>query len=362
MDSLLRRQSTLAIEGVPSFLREKLLQRWQPNEPYSVIWWILVSVISISFVPSTLTDASPLLTVAVAVFGAAGCGWMWLLARSLFRPSSKISRQSIVIIGAIIAIEAVARLKPTLAASGVHGELLRLISNTESFVCISVIAFVFVEALYGYGPSMGAGEKRFRLSFAIGLGVVIAIAIIWGSGLGETTYGHNWANTVSQISGLASIIGTRLAVEFRKRHPLVAVKTAKQQKAPRAKNEDLSKRILMIVKDDDFLTNAEVKVADMAASLGVHEYLISQCITGDLGFRNFNHLINTHRIHRVKILLKDPGSDRKRISTIAFDCGFNSIGTFNRTFKNEVGVTPREFLANGAIDTPILNAPAVPPG
>ncbi len=32
-----------------------------------------------------------------------------------------------------------------------------------------------------------------------------------------------------------------------------------------------------------------------------------------------------------------------KISEICFDCGFNNLSNFNRTFKNQKGCTPREF-------------------
>ncbi|WP_163537527.1 AraC family transcriptional regulator [Gracilibacillus sp. YIM 98692] len=36
---------------------------------------------------------------------------------------------------------------------------------------------------------------------------------------------------------------------------------------------------------------------------------------------------------------------QKKIATIAFDCGFNDISHFNRIFKKQVGMTPKEYRA-----------------
>jgi AraC-like DNA-binding protein len=41
--------------------------------------------------------------------------------------------------------------------------------------------------------------------------------------------------------------------------------------------------------------------------------------------------------------LADPRSDHLSILTIALDCGFASIGPFNRAFKAETGMTPMQF-------------------
>ena len=61
-----------------------------------------------------------------------------------------------------------------------------------------------------------------------------------------------------------------------------------------------------------------------------------------LGFSNFNRWINHHRIARAKALLANP-DERRSILEIAFDCGFASLGPFNRAFKDEVGATPRTY-------------------
>jgi AraC-like DNA-binding protein len=74
------------------------------------------------------------------------------------------------------------------------------------------------------------------------------------------------------------------------------------------------------------------------------EYKVSQCISTVLGFPNFNRLINHHRIERAKRLLADPDQVRP-ILEVAFECGFGSVGPFNRAFREQVGVTPRDFRA-----------------
>jgi AraC-like DNA-binding protein len=41
--------------------------------------------------------------------------------------------------------------------------------------------------------------------------------------------------------------------------------------------------------------------------------------------------------------LGDPARADRPILLIAFDCGFASVGPFNRAFKAETGLTPRMF-------------------
>jgi AraC-like DNA-binding protein len=46
---------------------------------------------------------------------------------------------------------------------------------------------------------------------------------------------------------------------------------------------------------------------------------------------------------RITMATTELMQDRKQISTIAFECGFNSLSSFNRQFKAQTGVSPREY-------------------
>ena len=54
--------------------------------------------------------------------------------------------------------------------------------------------------------------------------------------------------------------------------------------------------------------------------------------------------LQRRRIERAMVLLRQ--TDRS-ITEICLDVGFNSLGTFSRTFKEIVGESPREFRAGG---------------
>jgi AraC-like DNA-binding protein len=84
-------------------------------------------------------------------------------------------------------------------------------------------------------------------------------------------------------------------------------------------------------------------VAELARRAGEPEYKVTQCITGALGFRNFNHMANHFRLAEAKRRLVDPDLNHLPVLTIALDCGFGSIGPFNRAFKAEAGMTPTQF-------------------
>ncbi len=45
-------------------------------------------------------------------------------------------------------------------------------------------------------------------------------------------------------------------------------------------------------------------------------------------------------------LLKAGEQKNQTLLGIAFDCGFNSKATFNRAFKKQTGLSPKEWIEN----------------
>lgn len=174
---------------------------------------------------------------------------------------------------------------------------------------------------------------------------MIALTLLWVLNAEENSLGGQWREPVLISSALAGIALTRLCISFRRQNPLSPAR--KPTCANRFDGDTvLAKRIIHTLKQDMKFATPELKVADLADLLGEQEYKVTQCITGSLGYRNFNHLINSHRIDSAKQALANPDNRERPILSVAFDCGFNSIGPFNRAFKRQVGMTPREYRAD----------------
>ena len=276
----------------------------------------------------------------MAIGGAAGCGWLWLFARTLFHVNKPIAPWNLCIIATIIVIEAYWEIVSASAPNGTYSEIHRIVGNATSFICISALVLVFVEVLSGYNTAMPKYERRFRQTFVFVFAVMIAIVLLWALNVNENSFGARWADTALLACAFTSIVGTNLAMSFRKRHPLATLKASK----PRAAiDTGLAKRILYALEQEQRFATPNIKLADLAADLGEQDYKVTQCITGFLGYRNFNHLINSHRINFAKEALANRDNEKLPILSIAFDCGFNSLGPFNRAFKQQVGMTPREY-------------------
>jgi len=84
-------------------------------------------------------------------------------------------------------------------------------------------------------------------------------------------------------------------------------------------------------------------IGALAEELSVPEHRLRRLINDQLGARNFAAFVNGRRVAAAKRLLSDPARARTPVSTIAFDLGFASLGPFNRTFKEQTGLTPSEW-------------------
>ncbi|WP_158594504.1 AraC family transcriptional regulator [Aquimarina sp. AD1] len=58
---------------------------------------------------------------------------------------------------------------------------------------------------------------------------------------------------------------------------------------------------------------------------------------------NFYEYVNTYRVSYFKEQLELGVAEKLTLLSIAFDSGFNSKATFNRVFKQQVGMTPIKF-------------------
>ena len=84
-------------------------------------------------------------------------------------------------------------------------------------------------------------------------------------------------------------------------------------------------------------------IAELAREIGTHEHRLRRAINRHLGYRNFNDFLHDYRLSDAAARLSDPAEAHLPVLTIALDCGYGSIGPFNRAFKARYGITPGQF-------------------
>lgn len=102
------------------------------------------------------------------------------------------------------------------------------------------------------------------------------------------------------------------------------------------------RQILQVVEYVNEYLHQDIKLADLAALLGISESHLSHRFKRSIGMTPYQYLLQ-QRIERAKQLLKH--SDHT-IMDIAFLCGFNSHSHLSKQFRQLTGMTPKAYKAN----------------
>lgn len=89
--------------------------------------------------------------------------------------------------------------------------------------------------------------------------------------------------------------------------------------------------------------NEGLTIATLATEVDAPEHQVRKAINRVLGYRNFSSFINQTRIEEAKDRLISPEHSGKTVLEIAYSVGFNSLGPFNRAFREETGASPSEY-------------------
>lgn len=84
----------------------------------------------------------------------------------------------------------------------------------------------------------------------------------------------------------------------------------------------------------------DISVGTLAASLNVTARYVQRLFEAD--GTTFSEYLMGQRLARAHRLLCEPSADQTAISTIAYDIGFGDLSYFNRCFRRQYGLTPRE--------------------
>ena len=107
-------------------------------------------------------------------------------------------------------------------------------------------------------------------------------------------------------------------------------------------HEDLMKRIVDYMEQEKPYLNPDLSQSDVAANLDIGVHVLSEVLNASFKM-NFNSFMNIYRVNEVKNLIKNPKYKDYKIIAIGYEAGFKSKTSFNRVFKNIVGLTPSEY-------------------
>jgi len=245
---------------------------------------------------------------------------------------------------------------PSVALTVIGGVALAL----PSFAAIAwathnvVAAALFLHALFfvwrGWRNDLVEIRRRLRRSIlaTAGLyGVAIVSVQLWELVEGPVDFLSPLGATLLCLLALASLLAFarpdgELFDPLQRGEQDLAVLPVDPGTGALARRLDAMMRIELAHRDEN------LSIGVLASRLDVQEYQLRRLINQHLGFRNFAAFLNRWRLEEAKLALRDPEQRQVPISTIAFDCGFGSLGPFNRAFKAETGVTPSAYRARSS--------------
>lgn len=89
----------------------------------------------------------------------------------------------------------------------------------------------------------------------------------------------------------------------------------------------------------------DISIATVAAHLSVTPRYVQRLFEVD--GTTFSEFLTGLRLSRAHRLLCEPSSSPAAIATIAYDVGFGDLSYFNRRFRRQYGLTPREVRGDG---------------
>jgi AraC-like DNA-binding protein len=102
-------------------------------------------------------------------------------------------------------------------------------------------------------------------------------------------------------------------------------------------------RLASLMEVDHLYRQPGLTLEQLANKVGLPEYRLRKLIHDELGFMSFNAYLHSFRIGEACKQLRDPALRRTPILTIALSVGYQSINTFNRGFREVIGMTPSAY-------------------
>jgi AraC-like DNA-binding protein len=154
-----------------------------------------------------------------------------------------------------------------------------------------------------------------------------------------------WNSLILIITGLVYYLGLKGLLlprySFSRDEPVLDKN--QNSKLPDSKLVETADLLSQIMEHDKIYLKPKLTLQELSKALGTPERFLSQVINQHfkMSFRDF---INGYRLEEAKSKLKDQNFSHMSILGIAQECGFNSEASFYRIFKNNIGLSPKEFI------------------
>ena len=105
---------------------------------------------------------------------------------------------------------------------------------------------------------------------------------------------------------------------------------------------EIALEIERLMLEDHIYKNQDLTVSSLSEIMGVKPYLITK-VCSNIFNRKFNDFVNQYRFNEIKRLLLLEENNKYTLLSLAYEAGFNSKASFNRTVKKLSGISPKQL-------------------
>jgi AraC-like DNA-binding protein len=116
---------------------------------------------------------------------------------------------------------------------------------------------------------------------------------------------------------------------------------------PVAVAEEAVVALTKAMETDQLYLDPNLTVSVLASHTNLTPKSISVVLNQHLN-KNFNEFVNEYRVLAITKRMQQEEFRHLTIAGLAYECGFNSLSTFQRAFKTIMGITPKEYLSKKA--------------
>ena len=308
---------------------------WKSSN-YLVLSCFSLAALFIGYAPESLSPPEPIYALARFV-DIPHLVFVWLFALSLFDNAFRLRAIHIVI--GVLYCAPIVWLR--LNEFTILPALPNWIYIYGSLTSVALMFHLCYEALRGRPDDLLKARRKSRVYFVIVIVfVALAAAIIDPM---PNTIGQLDKRTAKMLSIWPAIMWCGvwlLAINQRSAH---FGEIAGSGRALAQRDQALQKKLDELVREKEAFKEPKLSISELASRLGVTQHRLRSLINEGLGYSNFSAYINSYRIEAVKAAMSNSESASLPVLSIAMDCGFTSLSTFNKTFKALEGVTPTDY-------------------
>ncbi|NRA30035.1 MAG: AraC family transcriptional regulator [Parvularculaceae bacterium] len=208
---------------------------------------------------------------------------------------------------------------------------------------ISIGLAVVVMVLLSEKDDLDPMRRRIRRPFVGVIGLWVAFSSGLG-GLAQLGYRPDWLVPADEIGTAVLAIVGGLLFTLPREALFAPPKPKGADPAPQPNvDQAILARLDRLMREEKAWQEEGLTVRSLAERLGMQEHQLRPLINQQLGYRNFATFVNEHRLAEAKKRLRAAEHASENIATIAYACGFGSLGPFGRAFKENTGLTPTAY-------------------